>query len=246
MSVSDQEFLKKLGINQAELGRLVRTSRQAVNIGVNKEETYLNINRLLLLHDALFAKGDRRSLAVKELIETAYGIKVDHTKPHTISGSPDQFPTEAKEIWFLTEYPLELEKPIQVSLMGKHFSDSGNTFVYVVGTTTTARRLTQRLSYEVSAIRAREGQTARIHIVTCNVVEMMPSCIVFDPLGEAKGYVRTVSGHFVELPVEEVGRIVSTLQQAGIRVEKDKILPDRLGGRSVIFDEIYFQHIHTF
>lgn len=243
MSVSDQEFLKKLGINQAELGRLVRTSRQAVNIAVNKEETYFNNNRLLLLHNALFAKGDRRSLAVKELIETAYGIKVDHTKPHTISGSPDQFPTEAKEIWFFAENPLELTIPVHASLMRKQFAESDKTFVYFVGTPSVGHRLAQRLGYEIGAVNREGKQSAKIYIVLCTSMVMIMNCIFFNPRTEVKGYFKNRIGTFTMMPDKEAKRTCGTIMTAGVRVEGGKLFPQG-ASNSVLWNGLSFEALH--
>ncbi len=74
MCVSDRNLLEELGLSQADLARAIETSRQAVNVGIQREEVYLNVHRLLMLHDTLARKQDRRATLVANILDRDHGV----------------------------------------------------------------------------------------------------------------------------------------------------------------------------
>lgn len=79
MGQLDKEILKQLSINQAELARLIGTSRQAVNAGIKKDDQYLDANRLQMIHEAFVGRGDFRQSITAKILQEKFGVVTDNT-----------------------------------------------------------------------------------------------------------------------------------------------------------------------
>ena len=69
MAISDKKLLEDLGMSQSDVGHLIGTSRETINAGVKRDETFFNTSRLLLLFGGLRAKGDTRDNVVASLLK---------------------------------------------------------------------------------------------------------------------------------------------------------------------------------
>ncbi len=244
MSILDHEIMRRLSFNQAELARILRITRQAVSIGIKKEESYLSSNNLLRIYDTFIIYGDRRAQIVEEILKKQFGVTPNYQTPSSISSSPEGWP-EAEEVWLFAENPLELTIPAHAFLMRKQFASAEKTIVYFVGTPNIGHQLAQRLSYEVGAVNREGKQSAKIYIVHCTSMVMIMSCIFFNPRTQVKGYFKNRVGTFTMMPEQESRSICSAILTAGVRVEESNFFPQGTSS-SVLWNGLFFEVIHQF
>lgn len=244
MSILDYEIMRQLSFNQAELARTLRITRQAVSIGIKKEELYLSRDNLLRIYDTFIVCGDRRAQIVEEIFKKQFGVTLNYQNPRSISSSPEGWP-EAEEVWLYAENPLELIIPAHAFLMRKQFASTGKTFVYFVGTPNIGHRLYQRLSYEVGAVNREGKQSSKIYIVLCTSMVMIMSCIFFNPRTQVKGYFKNRAGTFTMMPELESQSICSAILTASVRVEESNLFPQGTSN-SVLWNSLLFEALHEF
>ncbi len=243
MSKLDHEVLTKLSLSQAELARTIRTSRQAVNVGIRQEETYLNSNRLLRLHDAFHAAGDRRATMTAAMLKDM-GIDVNAIMPGTISRAPDSHAEDLKEIWIFARCPLELEDAEYALQMSTHFRGPDKWILYFVPDEDTGERLAIRLTFALESVRRSGSPTAKVSIIVCKSVVFLPHCSFLNPRGDVKGCVKNVSGSFTEIDHGEAVAIVSMVLETGIRTLPDTLVDPYVRGVPTLRNGLSFRVLH--
>lgn len=243
MSQQDREILRRLSLNQAELARHLRTSRQAVNAGIQQIERFLDANRLMRVHEAFHAARDPRAKLTAEMLKVEHGIDVESDAPGTIPRDPDSHAGH-KEFWIFAHRPLEIEDGLYAHSMRFHFRSPDKWIIYFVADEDTGKRLAQRLGHELRALRKDGAQTARIYILECNAVVLLPHCAFFDPRDDVRGYVKNISGSFTEMDYHDAVRIVTMVFTAGIRTEADTVLPPAAEGKATLYNGLSFRVLH--
>lgn len=240
MSALDREVLKQLSLLQSELARYLRSTRQAVNAGIQQEDDYLDSNRLLRLYDAFRASGDRRVVMVAHMLKERYGLEADPSSVASTISNPALFPGQFKEVWFFGSETLELTIPKHVSSMRPHYGDESKTLLYFFWNPNVGHRLAQRLKLEIESLWREGKKTARICILSCNAVMFMPEFMIFNPISkEAKGYVRVSGGYFAEMDCRQTGQLVANFATAGVRSVGDEILVSTDGFNGVTFEVLH-------
>lgn len=79
MSIADYELLKELGLNQAELGRIIQRSRQAVNAGMRGDDNYLHAAEIQRVHLSFVSAGDFRQNITAKILLNKFGVKPDYS-----------------------------------------------------------------------------------------------------------------------------------------------------------------------
>ena len=245
MSIWDRDLLSQLSLSQAELARALRTSRQAVNAGIKQDSRFLDANRLLRLQQEFRKAHDDRATIAETLLSEHYGVTIDNEEPIRIAPEPASPPRHVQEFWILAFRPLEIENGLYADLMKPHFESPQKRLIYFVGDESAGHLLADRLRSEFADLNERGQRTAKVHIVDCNAVGLVPHCVFFDPLGDdLTGYVRDASGYFTEMNRNDTARIVATIMSASIRTESDHVLHSSKSGKAKLHNGITFRLLH--
>lgn len=79
MSIVDQETLKELSLNQADMGRILGRSRQAVNVGIRGDENYLHAAEIQKVHHYFVSSGDFRQNITTKILLDRFGVETDYS-----------------------------------------------------------------------------------------------------------------------------------------------------------------------
>ncbi|MFA7216848.1 MAG: hypothetical protein WC095_02615 [Candidatus Paceibacterota bacterium] len=77
MSQSDREILRQLSLSQANLARIIGTSRQAVNAGIKKETDYITSSVVLMIHKVFVLDDDPRKSVAEQILRDLFSVNVE-------------------------------------------------------------------------------------------------------------------------------------------------------------------------
>lgn len=77
MSQSDREILRQLSFNQAQLAKIMGTSRQAVNIGIKKEADYITAIVVQMVYRAFVLSNDPRKSVAEQILQDRFSVEID-------------------------------------------------------------------------------------------------------------------------------------------------------------------------